>query len=240
MRTNIARIGNFTSSNFHRLMANGKAAGSKGDPFYSYVKEKKYEHKLGRALGKEVSNRDMTWGQVCEKYVLETKLGTEYEPCSDVSIVHNKYKYWSGTPDAIKHVAVKTIAEVKCPATLLSFCQFAESTTIEDAIKNHKDANKYAWQCKSNAVLTKCTRAELIIFCPYYDELDAIIEIARQYVNDGKNEFNWLLFADKEELPYLLKAGEYSNIHKIEFEITEADIQQMEARYLEAEILLTA
>lgn len=239
VRVNPLRVGHFTSSNFHKLMSEGKAAGSYGKPFNTYIEEKRYERKLGRSLNKEANTYEMTWGKACEIYVLEQLLNTSYQPCSTESLVHPKFPEWTGTPDAFKHLKDgKKIVELKCPFTLLSFCKFAESATIDEAIKKHDDAVKYAWQCRSNCAITGLNDAELIIFCPYEDELDKIKAIATSLVNEGKYEYKWLMFADNETLPYIHRGGEYRHLHYIDVPLTADDNEKMEARAMEAIRLL--
>lgn len=241
VRKNELRVTCFTNSQIYNLVSEGTTKGSVGKGFHTYIKQKKYERKAGRSLSKETDAKALSWGKLCEKYVLENVLDTSYQLVSDVTLQHPTIKEWAGTPDTIRHLPeIKKITDLKCPFTMLSFCDFAESKTIDEAVKNHKDAIKYKWQITGNGILTNLTAAELIVFCPYYEELDAIIKIAGELVDEGHDEYKWVLWADKEELPYLIKGKGYKNLHIIEFDIPQADIDFLTGRVLEAVRLLNA
>lgn len=239
IRKNELRINCFTSGHIYQLASKGTTEGSVGAGFKTYIKQKRQERKAGRSLSKENDARSLTWGKLCERYVLQNVLDTSYELISDKTLQHPTIAEWAGTPDMIRHLPnVRKITDLKCPFTLPSFCDFADSNTIEEALKNHKDTVKYKWQLVSNGILTDCSQAELIVFCPYYEELDAIIKIAGELVDEGHNEYKWVLWADKEELPYLIKGKGYTNLHIIEFEIPQSDKDFLTGRVLEAVRLL--
>ena len=82
----MSRVGNFTSSQIYRLMANGKAKYSIGKPFYTYVQEKVREIRTGRPVNAYSSSRATEWGNFMEGWVFSEKLGLEY------SLVSNEYK----------------------------------------------------------------------------------------------------------------------------------------------------
>ena len=254
------RIGNFTSSENHRLMGLGKrpmtaaelasrpksGVGSSvktiedpsilNDAAFEYIEEKNMERRLGRSLSTETNARPLTWGHVCERQAFET-LGTDYKLCSDVTLDHPEIAFWRGSPDALKFDEGGTVGEIKCPMTMKSFCQLVDplyhgfsGTEAMNAIRNgwkdksglnhkpHKDAEKYYWQIVSNAILSGSKYGELIVYCPYESELEALREIVNNW-DGNQNPLAWINFSENSELPYLLDDGFYKNLNIIRFEI---------------------
>jgi hypothetical protein len=127
----------------------------------------------------------------------------------------------------MKYDADKTVVEQKCPITLKSFCQLVdplyEGKTGMDAInhirENHKDGEKYYWQMVSNACITGAKYAELIVYVPYFDELEAVRELVRNTDEGIQSQFAWINFADDRELPYLVEGAYYKNLNVIRFEV---------------------
>lgn len=235
------RNGNFTSSEIYRLMANGKAAGSFGAPFYEYIEEKRMERRLGRSLKDEVDARATSWGKLVERRCFDI-LPIDYTLCSDVTLSHPEIDFWKGSPDALKADAVP---DVKCPLTLKSFCQLVdpfydkngkmihEGLTIEAVRENHKDGDKFFWQIVSNAILTGKNKGELIVYCPYQKELADI-----RLLSDGKPECYWIWSSSDDHLPYLIEGGQYKNCNVISFDILKRDKDALTERVLEAGKLL--
>jgi len=244
MVNNKHRCGNFTSSEIVRLMANGKKAGELGKPFYSYIQECNWERQLGKSIDNESNARPLSWGKLCEKYVFQHILGTEYRMCAQDTIVHPLIDCWAGSPDGEKFDEGKTVTDQKSPMTLKSFCELVEPlyqgltgmeamNAIREGKKNdqgieiispHKEGDTYFYQLVSNAILTKSKYAELIVFCPYKEELEAIREFA-SLIDDPaeQRKYYWIVQAQDDELPYLLKGGKYSNLNTIRFEVPESD-----------------
>lgn len=227
------RTGNFTSSEIHRLMSNGKAKGSFGAPYYSYIEEKKMERRLGRSLSDDIFSRPTSWGDLCEQRVFSL-LDEGYTACSKVTLSHPTIPCWKGTPDATKF---ETVADVKCPKTLKSFCILVDSwmkggiNLIRD---RHDDGDKFYWQIVSNAVLTKAKHGELIVYCPYQSELSIIREMASNFDGEKQSRFLWVASAYDDELPFVIDNGYYKNIYVMRFEIPIADKMALHARVEEA------
>lgn len=223
------RIGRFTSSKISALMSEGKIKGTFGKPALTYIQEKNYERKLGRSLSVESNAKALVWGKLCECVVFN-KLGENYYPVSGKTIEHPYYNFWSGSPDARNFENdIQKVVEIKCPLTLKSFCQFAECETIEEVREKHPDGEDYYWQIVSNGILTNCTKAELIIYCPLKSELDEIREMATDY---------WIAKGTDEELPWIPENSTYKNLIKFEFEIPDTDIQLLTKKVVEAGGLL--
>lgn len=237
---NVSRIGNFTSSKIVAITTNGKAKGSFGKPFYTYVEETNFERELNRALSNEMNAQALKWGKLCEKKVFEL-LPIEYRLCSDETIEHRHIKCWAGSPDCTLQEEI--VGDVKCPLTLKSFCTLVRPLILGlegmDAInwirENHSDGEKYYWQLISNACITGAKKCQLIVYMPYKSELEAIRVLAR---DQESNNLYSIINAMDAELPYLQDGGYYKNLNIIEFPVTEFDRNFLTDRVLEGEKLL--
>lgn len=259
---NIHRIGNFTSSEIHNLIKEGKVKGTFGAPALTYIEEKNFERELLRSIGSEASARPLLWGRLLEKRAFDL-LDTSYTLNSDETIMHPEFDFWSGSPDGFKLGEKKAVFDIKCPYTLKSFCQLVrpifDSIEMEidesgiwlmksliNGYKNkkgidvppHKDAEKYYWQLVSNAIITNCTAAELIIYMPYKSELLAIDEMIDGLDLDAAKQYNFIKYANENELPYLMTNGKYKNIHKISFDIPQSDIDFLTSKVIAASKML--
>jgi hypothetical protein len=236
MIENIARIGNFTSSKIAALMTNGKKAGEMSAPAKTYIEEKNMERRLGRSISTEISSKATSWGKLVEG-VAFMLLPNGYVLTSTDTIVHPEIPYWSGSPDG-ENIETSTIVDVKCPNTLKSFCQFVDCKNIEEIRENHKDGDTYYWQIVSNAILTGMKYGELIIYCPYKRELDTIRDFAANYDGNQK-KFEWIsMWAEDNDLPYLIEGKHYKNLNIIRFEIPQSDKDALTSRVREAGAML--
>ncbi len=239
IRTSRARLGNITSSEIASIMSNGKAANTKGKPYYTYIEECNMERRLGRPLSDDVRARALSWGTMLEDRAFQL-LGTSYKICSSETITHPELIYWSGSPDLEKFDEGKTGCDIKCPLTLKSFCKLVtplylglEGMEAMNAIRHgyehegstyskHDDGEKYYWQLVSNSILLNAKYAELIVYCPYKSELDEIREIANTWPGLDQHKYAWIYYALDDELPHLID-GFYKNLNIIRFEVPEAD-----------------
>lgn len=235
---NTERIGCFTSSEICRLMSVDRSGNGFGKPALEYILEKNMEREFGRPLSCETQARPLSWGKVCEKYISESSeflpIGSGYSVNMDKTTVHPIYKFWAGSEDATKE---DTIVDFKCPLTLKSFyllVNFFKNTTSEDEYyagnlaiqhirENHPDGEKFYWQLVSNACIHNKKYAELIVFCPYQNELENIREVARNYDAENLYPYQWIAYAHDEELPYLIEGGKFKNFNVIRFEIPQSD-----------------
>lgn len=226
------RNGNFTSSEMVALTTNGRAKGTYGVPFYTYISECNMERRLGRSIDKETDARATSWGKLVEPIPFDM-LSTKYKLCSEETLSHPTIECWKGSPDLEKFDEGKTVGDIKCPHTLKSFCQLVNplydgltGKALINAIRfgytdkngfehpKHKDGEKYYWQLVSNAILTQSKYAELIVYCPYLHELEKIRQLA-----EGNPKYYWIMGASDEELPYLVEGGYYKNLNVIRFEV---------------------
>lgn len=225
MIKNTHRIGNFTSSEIVALTKKDKKGTGFGAPALTYIEETNMERLLGRSISTEVDARATSWGKLLEPRVFDM-LGLEYRLCSHETIVHPEFAYWAGSPDGHKP---DTTADIKAPLTLKSFCQLVqplyEGLTGMDAMnkvrEEHKDGEKFYWQIVSNCILQCNLYGELIVYMPYFSELEEIRIMARTHEQPRK--FSWVDYAADDELPYLIEGGYYKNLNIIRFEIPEAD-----------------
>jgi len=228
---NRLRWGRFTSSNNGDLMTRAKDKVSFGAPALSLISDKAMERKLGRSLDVENNARPLQWGKCVESVPFEL-LGTEYKMCSSETIVNPLYPFWSGTPDMIKYVNdEKVVCDIKCPITLKSFCTLVDAYErggIQEVRKAHKEGDTYYWQLVSNAILTGCSKAELIVYMPYESELHLIKDEA------SKHGFQWITFSMDCELPFLIDGGFYKNINLLSFDIPQDDIDALTSSVIEA------
>lgn len=235
------RFGRFTSSQIGDLMTKAKNGKDFGAPALTYIKTRAMERRLKRRISNDMSSRETSWGNLCELYLFD-QLGLDYNLVSQETLVHPTIPTWAGSPDGKRFIAEPTVVEEKCPFTLLSFCTLIDSWReggIEAIRKNHKAGNDYFYQCVSNAILTDSTHAELIVFCPYKAELDAIRQLAMDAPPEVESRYNWLNYVSDRELPYLNKEGEYSNINIMRFEIPQADKDALTDAVLRAEALIS-
>lgn len=223
---NDLHFGNFSSSEIVRLTGAKKVR-------ETYIKEKNVERKLGRVVKTAVDTKDMAWGHLMELRCF-TLLDTSYSLVSDKTIRHPTVKCWVGSPDGIRHITEKTVIDIK-GLGLLNFCEMVDAFKLEGITKvreDCKDGEKFYWQIVSNACLTACGWGELILYCPYQSELDAIRSLAGQSADP---RFKRFAFAYDDELPYLVEGCEYQNINKFRFKIPDQDKLYLHALVEEAE-----
>lgn len=126
-----------------------------------------------------------------------------------------------------------TITDIKCPLTRKGFYNLIkrlytfdgfDATPKEEVNGNEiiqlirndsKEGEKYYWQLVSNACITKSKYAELIVFMPYFEQLEEI----KKY-NESLEEPFWLVARAKDdELPYIYKESGIKNLNIIRFEV---------------------
>lgn len=224
MINNTARVGNFTSSEIVALTKKAKDGKSFGAPALTYISETNMERRLGRSLTEEINARPLTWGKLLEGWAFEI-LGLEYTLTSKDTIVHPDIPFWSGSPDGGKYNP-KTVTDIKCPMTLKSFCQLVDAGLaggIEQIREGHKDGDKFYFQLVSNAILTGCEYAELIVCMPYQSQLADIRLLASSVDADQLSRHYWIAMAGEDDLPFLNDGGYYKNVNAFGFKIPQAD-----------------
>lgn len=228
-----SRVANFSSSEIHKLMSKGRGAwtiDNVGSPFNTYIRDKVWESRLGRPLHQRQNSRITTWGLFVEKIVFD-KLGMDYKLESKTRYVHPEIERWTGMPDVITRDGLK-VGDIKCPWTLLSFCEMADAMAEGwEELKRVKP--EYYWQLVSSSVLTGANIAELIVYVPYKSELQEIKDAANNHAWDGtlsENDVQFINYATDEELPYLKEGKAYPNLISLEFEVPQEDKDLLTAR----------
>ena len=221
----MSRVGNFTSSQIHRLMSKGRGNWSlenTGKPYETYIKEKVREIRTGRPINGAASGRACDWGNFMEGWLFENKLGLDYALISRDRFKHETLP-WSGMPDLIRD---GIIGDIKNPWTINSFCDLVDSIEEKTIKETHPE---YYWQLVSNAILCKVDNVELIVHVPYLDELAKIREATELYDGD-QNKIAFINWATDEELPYLIREKYYKDMYKLEFEVPKEDKQLLTER----------
>lgn len=243
------RIGRITSSEIVALTSNDRSGKEPGAPFYTYVEERVMMRFFKRRLEKDVETLPMAWGKLCEK-VVHDMLPFKYTMQSEISYIHERYDEWLGTPDGTIKVdgKVDTITDIKCPSSLKAFYNLVSGLYDFDGVevkkktivdgneliksirKNSKEGEKYYWQLVSNACIMKAKFAELIVFVPYYEQLEEI-----KIYNSSLDEPYWSVERAKiDELPYIYEESGIENLNIIRFEIPLEDKIFLEQRVKKA------
>lgn len=243
------RTGCITSSEVVDLTTNGRTSGSFGAPFYNYVEECIAERFFKLKLENETDVKAFSWGKMCE-VIVHDLLSTDYVMQCEETEQHPIFKEWCGTPDATKWNGkiCDTITDTKCPLTRKGFYNLIKHlynfdgltvtkklNIIGDEIiklirKDSKEGEKYYWQLVSNACIFNAKYAELIVFMPYYEDLETIKEYNRTL-----DEPYWLVERAKEgELPYIYKESGIENLNIIRFEVPQSDKDFLESRVISA------
>jgi hypothetical protein len=256
INSNIARVGNATSSEIVALTSKGVDKTSFGKPAKTYIAECNMERRLGRSITTDITARPLSWGNLVEKRVFNL-LGTNYTFNSQETTTHPEIDYWAGSTDSFKFDEGKTVVDYKCPMTHKSFCNLVDplyngltGTMAMNAIRNgwtdldglerekHSDGEKFYWQLVSNACIHNAKYAELIIYMPYLSELQEIRDLTQEADPQDLYKYFWIANGNDEELPHLIEGGYYKNINIIRFEVPQADKDFLTGRVLMAGNLL--
>lgn len=99
--------------------------------------------------------------------------------------------------------------------------------SIINIIRNTaSDGEKYYWQIVSNSCIENTPYGELIAYCPYFENLQRIID----YNISLKIPYNPVLYKKIEEMPHILKESGLLELNVIRFKISEKDKQFLEMR----------
>lgn len=224
------RFGNFSSSGVHNLIKTGKGEFGFGAPALTYIKQKKYELELGRALDKEASAKPLIWGNLLESMVFD-RLPLDYKLESKTRYAHETLPHWNGMPDLVLE---DSVGDIKCPYTMLSFVDQIKSHE-KGLIEFRENHPEYYWQLVSNSILLKKDKIQQVIYCPYLSELPKIREKAKE-----SKEAGFIVYAEDRQLPYLIDGGKFKDINIFEYEVPQSDKNLLTERVEKALILLNA
>ena len=239
---NPIRIGKFTSSEIVALTTNGKKADTMGQPFYTYVKRKKQERKMGCHLSTNDNSKSLTWGKFLEWWLMFKRpdiIGLEYTLTPETTLSHPEHSgVWVGSKDGHNN-NTNAVIDIKCPWTREPFADFAECTTIDEVRDNHKAGEQYYWQLVSNAAISGVNKAELIVFMPSEDQLKEIQGSAIFDDHKFMNDVYFIGSAVDGDLPFVPKTSVYPNLLRFCFDVPQADIDFLTERVKIAGELLT-
>ncbi len=232
---NPLRVGSFTSSDIHKLLTVGKDKKSLGAPGKTYVLEKNIERKLGRGLKPETYTQAMAWGTLCESFLFEEILGTEFEHNADETINHPTILFWAGSCDLL--VQGERISEIKCYQPK-KFCLYTDAVLSQDIEFIKEEFPDEYWQAVSNAIINQVPRVELMTYMPFRSELPKLRQFADDW--DGADQWKYRFVTEKDDswLPWLPDNGNYNNVNRFEFEVPTKDIEQLTDAVLRAGELL--
>lgn len=217
------RDGNFTSSNSFRLCASLKS-GEPSEAFFTYVKEKMFERKLGRSLEMGAHSNSMVWGSFLEKRVFDN-LPNNYEMVHKETFIHPKYNFLVGTPDFIVK-GVKDV-ELKCFEPK-NFASYVSALLTEDLEFIKKEHPKEYWQIVQNSCILDVKKGEAIVYMPYESEMEEIRDLANDesyYAELGLSPWQVRFIQEKanSDLAVLPNDSKFKNLNIFEFEVPESD-----------------
>jgi len=233
------RTGNFTSSNNYKLCASLKN-GEPSEAFYTYVKEKMFERKLGRSLEMGAHSNSMTWGSFLEPRVFEN-LPTDYQMIHKETFVHPDYSFLVGTPDFV--IEGIKVSELKCFEPK-NFASYVTALLTKDTEKIKKEHPKEYYQIVSNSTILGTKLGEAIVYMPYESEIDELRELANDpeyYEPLGLQGWQVRYITEKaiKDLPLLPNDSSFLNFNIFEFEIPESDKEFLISRAIKANNLIS-
>lgn len=233
------RDGNFTSSNAFRLCASLKN-GEPSEAFFTYVKEKMFERKLGRSLEMGAHSNPMVWGSFLEKRVFDN-LPNHYEMVHKETFVHPEYSFLVGTPDFIVK-GVKDV-ELKCFEPK-NFASYVSALLTEDLDVIKKEHPKEYWQIVQNSCILDVKKGEAIAYMPYESEMEDIRELANDesyYMDLGLLPWQVRFIQEKanSELAVLPNDSKFKNLNIFEFEVPQQDKDFLISRAIKANDLIS-
>lgn len=207
-----------------------------GTSFYTYVEECIMERFFKNNLENESEVKAFSWGKLCEQ-IVHDKLPTDYIMQSEATEVHPTILEWCGTPDGTKQKngICDTVTDIKCPLTRKGFYNLVKFLYDFDGLnvtkkknidgnevinlirKQSKEGEKYFWQLVSNACILGAKYAELIVFMPYFEEIEQI----KDYNRTLEKPYWQIENAKDTELPYLYKESGIDSVNIIRFEVKE-------------------
>ena len=213
IRESEVRLSRITSSECSRVLSKKTQD--------TYIEQIQNQKKLKRSLQKEANAKPLLWGHLCESYLKsKPEFNIKYPNVDEVTIIHPEINHWCGTPDSLLE---DTVVDIKAPWTLQSFVDLLKIIDKKDIEFFKKENPKYYWQLVSNSIITNKKFAELIVYCPYYEELSDLI----LHINDRVELMNCRVFTflEFDELPYIYKDSEFKDLNIFKFEVPNEDKQ---------------
>ena len=233
------RIGNFTASNAYRLCSSLKS-GEPTEAFFTYVKEKMFERKLGRSLEMGAHSNSMVWGSFLEKRVFDN-LPNNYEMVHKKTFVHPEYSFLVGTPDFI--VKKEKDIELKCFEPK-NFASYVSALLTEDLDFIKKEHPKEYWQIVQNTCILDFKKGEAICYMPYESEMEEIRELANDesyYGELGLLPWQVRFIQEKanSDLAVLPNDSKFLNLNIFEFDVPTKDKEFLIERAIKGNNLIS-
>ena len=106
---------------------------------------------------------------------------------------------------------------------------------MKDAESLKETKPDWYWQITSNCILTNRKQGELVVYCPYKDELKEI----RDYAGESSiAKFAFISFLEDDELPYLIEGKHYKNLNIFRWDVPREDIDLLTEAVTKATQLL--
>ena len=224
----MSRVGNFSSSEIWKLTKLNRKGDDFGQIALTYIEEKMYEKRLGKALTPHTFAKPTAWGTFMEQMAYERiqEVTDKWELVSDDRLYHKEIEHWSGVPDL---KAPGEVGDIKCPWTSKSFCEMYE---IQGAEEMKKKKPEYYWQLVSNAILLgDINKASLFIYTPYEGQLN---KVRQRGLVEGED---WLGYCD--HLPSVILGNYYNDLKEIQIEISNEDKEFLTSQVQKASVLLS-
>lgn len=247
MINNKLRVGNFTSSEIHKLVKLGKrkmtdkelaeykklfpksrattteCMNEFQEAGVTYIEKKANERRMGKSFDVGAYSQSLAWGEIMEMFVF-AELGIEYKPVSAGTVLHKTLKGWAGTCDSEKHKKGKPFAasEIKCywPE---NFAKYVNVILKKDVDLLRSEFPKEYWQIVSNACILGLDHGEAICFMPYEKQMDEIRDVISSLDSPHQWRYRFVVELENWQLPVLPNKGYYKSLNKFEFEIPKAD-----------------
>lgn len=244
----VERMGRFTSSNIWKLTTSDRSGKYFGAPAKTYIEEKKAELSLGRSIDLGADSDALRWGRVMEYYAHKFHLDLSYTLCSKETVIHKKYNFWSGSPDAFTS---QKACEIKCfepKKYYLLASALIKLKNKEISIEDFKnDFKEIYWQVVSNSILLNKPICEIIAYMPTYSQLLEIREgwevdnyisslgvTLSEHVGVDFQKFHYQINRSDFNLPFIPEHSDFPNFVKFEFQPCADDIIFLTNRAIKA------
>lgn len=230
---NKLRPGNITNSQIYRIC--GTPAVQK-----TYIAEKNAERKMRLSLDKEAYSQPMAWGKICEMYVHQNKLSTNYKGVGDKTLHHPTIDYWKGSPD-FDNPSEKIIAECKAYERK-KFAAYADAILEQDTDLLRVEFAEEYWQMVGNACILGYDKIQPILFMPYFSDLPNLAAFTEEI--DVAEQWQYKFIYDAVEnkkfskLVYLENDGYYKDFNTCILDVPAKDKDFLTNRVLEVGKLL--
>jgi hypothetical protein len=242
MNNKANRVARLTSSHASVFMVSGKGEYGFGTGAITYINDKKKELDYGRGISLPVYKKEILWGKVWEVWV-HWQLGPEYKLIIDLTTVHPKYSFWSGSEDFQVEVEGGCISELKC-YQMSNHYDYVKCLETKDVDVFKKDYASEYWQIVSNSCIHGTKYGEAIAFLPTEENL---IEMRRlldetdyieKNIKDDPFKYAFIFNEDLWNLAFIPKHSDFPSMVKFRFEVPVKDKIELTGKMIKAGKLL--